>query len=93
MANPNLEWRSWSEAIRLIAGGATLERTWKVALIVGTILSLGNQLTHMIDDPTSPITWMRVAFNYVVPFLVASTGYLVAFRVTPDDEKHTSRTN
>ena len=77
-----LAWRTWPEAIGLIVRGATFDRTWRVALVVGTVLSLGNQATHIVDDPGNWVTWVRVGFNYVVPFLVASVGYLTAFRVT-----------
>lgn len=27
-------------------------------------------------DATTPVTWLRVGVNYVVPFLVSSIGYL-----------------
>jgi hypothetical protein len=76
----DLAWQTPGDAVKLIACGATLPATWKIALVVGTILSLANQLTHIVDDPGSWITWLRVGFNYLVPYVVASTGYLVAYR-------------
>ena len=77
----DLSWRTWIDAVKLIARGATFSRCWKVPLVVGTILTIGNQATNIADEPGSGVTWLRVGFNYVVPFLVASTGYLTAFRV------------
>jgi PAS domain-containing protein len=77
----DLSWRTWADAVKLVARGATFSRCWKVALAVGTVLTIGNQATNIIDEPGNVVTWLRVGFNYVVPFLVASTGYLTAFRV------------
>ena len=77
----DLGWQKPIEAVKLILRGATLRATWKIALIVGTILSVANQLGPMVDDPNSLVTWLRVAFNYLVPFVVASTGYLAAYRI------------
>jgi hypothetical protein len=81
----DLSWGTWTDAVKLIARGATFSRCWKVALVVGTILTIGNQATNIADEPGSAVTWLRVGFNYVVPFLVASTGYLTAFRVSTSD--------
>jgi len=75
-----LAWQTPTDAVKLILRGATLGATWKIALVVGTILSVANQYGAMMDDPSSWATWLRVAFNYLVPFVVASTGYLAAYR-------------
>jgi hypothetical protein len=81
----DLAWQRPSEALRLILSGATLSATWKIALVVGTILSLANQLGPMVDDPRDWLTWLRVGFNYAVPFFVASIGYLAAYRRTTQE--------
>ena len=81
----DLAWRTPTDAIKLMLRGATLKQTWKIALVVGTILSIANQLGPMVDEPSSWVTWLRVAFNYLVPFVVASTGLLAAYRVPAED--------
>jgi hypothetical protein len=50
---------------RQIAGSSL-----KIALVVGTILNIVNQLGRVMDglDPS----WMHVVLNYLVPFCVAS---------------------
>jgi hypothetical protein len=53
---------------------------WKVAAVVGTILSAVNQGSVIADGDATPATWVRVAVNYLVPFLVASVGFLSACR-------------
>jgi hypothetical protein len=54
-------------------------------LVVGTILSLVNQLHIVIDGDASWATWIRVAVNYVVPYCVASIGFLSACRTPRSD--------
>ena len=51
-----------------------------MALVVGTILSLVNQGSVVAGGLATPATWVRIAINYVIPFCVASFGYLMACR-------------
>jgi len=74
---------SWSkprEALALFARGATVRMAWRVALLVGTILSLINQ-GDVVARGQAAGTWIRIGLNYCVPFIVASWGYLAACRV------------
>ncbi|NUR27742.1 MAG: class I SAM-dependent methyltransferase [Catenulispora sp.] len=52
-----------------------------MAVVVGTVLSLVNQGEVIAGGGATRGTWVRVAVNYLVPFLVASTGYLSGRRV------------
>ena len=74
-------WRTYPEAIALILRGGTARACFKVALVVGTLLSAVNQGATIFGGHATAATWARVAVNYLVPYLVASTGYLAAFRV------------
>jgi hypothetical protein len=56
----------------------TLRRTVRIALIVGTLLSLINQGTVIAGGDATAATWLRVAANYLVPFCVSSAGFLTA---------------
>jgi hypothetical protein len=60
--------------------GYTIRTALPTALLVGTILSVVNQGMVVADGQATVGTWLRVAVNYVVPFLVASVGYLSARR-------------
>jgi len=46
--------------------------------VVGTVLSLVNQGSIILKGHATMSTWVRVAVNYVVPYLVSSIGWLFA---------------
>lgn len=52
-----------------------LRRCAPTALIVGSLLSIINQGGVIARGDTSYLTWMRVALNYLIPFVVANVGY------------------
>ncbi|MFR9749715.1 nitrate/nitrite transporter NrtS [Nocardia sp. 004] len=71
-------WRSPTEAVWLLLRGATVRTAAPTALTVGTVLSLVNQGDTVLGGDATPVTWLRVAVNYLIPFLVASIGWLSA---------------
>ncbi|MFA5885127.1 MAG: nitrate/nitrite transporter NrtS [Acidimicrobiia bacterium] len=74
---------SWStprEALGLFLRGATVRTGVRVALVVGTVLSLVNQGQTIANGSATVGTWVRVAVNYMVPFLVSSYGFLAGCR-------------
>ena len=71
-------WSTPGEALHLVFLRATLRKTTRIALVVGTILSLINQLGVILDGRANYATWIRVGANYLVPFCVSSTGFLTA---------------
>lgn len=73
-------WTTARQAIGLFCRGATLRTAAPVAIIVGTVLSLVNQLHVIIDGDVTWATWIRIAINYTVPYIVASIGFLSACR-------------
>lgn len=79
-AGSELEWRHWREAAVLFLRGATVRAAWPTAAVVGTVLSVVNQGDVVISGGATLATWLRIAFNYAVPFVVASTGFLSAYR-------------
>jgi len=74
---PDGTWESYSEALGLFLRGATLATATRIALVVGTWLSLMNQGRSILDG-NAP--WVKVVLNYLTPFAVASLGYLAARR-------------
>lgn len=83
--NPNRRpppsWSSPREACVLIARGHTFRTGVVVASVVGTILSGVNEGAVIASGHLDVSTWARVATNYLVPFVVASVGYLAPFRL------------
>lgn len=63
-----------------MARGYTLATAVRVAAVVGTILSAVNQGSVLAAGHIGVATAARVATNYLVPFTVASIGYLAPFR-------------
>lgn len=73
-------WASPLDACRLILRGVTFRTCARVALVVGTILTIVNQGSVIVGGDASPVTWVRMGVNYLVPFVVSSIGYLAPFR-------------
>lgn len=67
--------------IGLLLRGYTVRTAAPVALLVGAVLSAVNQGAVIFSGHASLSTWIRVAVNFVVPFTVASWGYLAAHRI------------
>ncbi len=67
----------------LFLRGATIRVAGRVALVVGTILSAVNQGSLIVAGDGTVATWIRVAVNYLTPFVVASIGYLAGCRAVP----------
>jgi hypothetical protein len=70
-------WDSYRDAARLFARGATLASATPIAAVVGTWLSLINQGSAIVDGRPP---WLKIALNYLTPFVVASLGFLAARR-------------
>lgn len=79
MAEPS--WTRPIEAVGLFLHGHTVRTASPIAVVVGTVLSAVNQGAVIVGGDATIGTWLRVAFNYLVPFVVASVGYLSARRV------------
>lgn len=78
--SPGPTWTRPRDAAVLFACGATAPAVWRVAVVVGTILSVVNQGAVIAAGEASAGIWLRVAFNYLVPYVVASIGFLKACR-------------
>ena len=76
-------WSSRADACRLVLRGVTFPTCARVALVVGTILTVVNQGSVIVGGEATSATWVRVGVNYLVPFLVSSIGYLAPFRCRP----------
>lgn len=61
----------------MFLAGATVPAAARIALVVGTWLSLMNQGDRIVHGD---VPWLRLALNYATPFVVASLGFLSARR-------------
>lgn len=61
-----------------------LRKTGAIALVVGTVLFCINQLDVVLRGDATAAVWVKSAVTYVVPFVVANLGVLVASRADPD---------
>ena len=71
-------WDRPVEAIGLFFRGHTLRTAVPTALVVGTVLCVVNQGAILMSGDATTGTWVRMVVNYLVPFVVASIGYLGA---------------
>lgn len=78
--SPAASWSTGREALGLFARGVTVPTAVPTALVVGTVLSAVNQAGVIGGGDATAATWVRVGVNYLVPFLVASVGFLAACR-------------
>jgi hypothetical protein len=68
------------EALRICGRREHLRRTIRIALVVGTILTLINQADVIFSGDATIITWVKAALNYCVPFVVSNLGLLAGKR-------------
>ena len=73
-------WVHWREAPAVVLYPPHLRRTATIALIVGTILFIINQLDVVLRGDADAVVWIKVAITYLVPFCVSNAGVLVASR-------------
>jgi len=53
-----------------------------VAAVIGTLVSAMNQGTGLAAEAADTATWIRVGVNHMIPFCVASFGFLAARHTT-----------
>ena len=77
-------WHRPADALRLLVTGATARTCVPVAAVVGTLLSVVNQVDVVAAGNTAaPVVAAKVLANYAIPFLTSSTGALLAVRERP----------
>jgi hypothetical protein len=77
---PVPRWSTPGQAVGHIVCGRTWHVAARVAAVVGTILTLVNQGSVIADGDATAATWVRTGFNYLVPYVVSSIGFLAAGR-------------
>jgi hypothetical protein len=79
------------EALRICFKREHLRRTVKIALVVGTILTLINQLDVILKGDATSLTWVKAGLNYCVPFIVSNLGLLAGKRAEAEHLDHTRK--
>ena len=64
------------EAVAYCFTPHNLQRTVRIALIVGVLLTAINQGAVVTAGHATAATWVRSGLNFVVPFLVSNAGLL-----------------
>ena len=72
------------QSLEIVFRGENLRRTIRIALVVGTILTLINQLDVFIHGNETTLTWIKVGLNFCVPFVVSNLGLLAGKRADGD---------
>ena len=72
------------QALRICFRREHLRRTVRIALVVGTILTLINQADVIFGGDATVITWIKAGLNYCVPFVVSNLGLLAGKRAELD---------
>ncbi len=75
-----MHWSTAREALRVVLLPRHLRRSSVTALIVGTALFAINQLDVVISGDATWVTWVKSGVTYLVPFVVANVGILIATR-------------
>jgi hypothetical protein len=68
------------EALRICGQREHLRRTIRIALVVGTILTIINQADVILKGDAVTLTWVKAGLNYCVPFIVSNLGLLAGKR-------------
>ncbi|MFN2615268.1 MAG: nitrate/nitrite transporter NrtS [Actinomycetota bacterium] len=71
-------WATWREALVVVRYRPHLLKTFRIAMIVGTIIFSINQLDIVIRHKATTSTYLKGALTYLVPFCVSNYGILVA---------------
>lgn len=81
MTPTEVSWSTWPEAFKLLVTGRTRRPALRIALIVGTLLTLFYQGGALFTGDLDAETFARITFNYCLPYIVSSIGFLLACRV------------
>lgn len=68
----------WRTALVVCRNPSTLRRTVRIALVVGTVLTIINQLDVIVGGDATLLTGVKIGLNFCVPFIVSNLGVLAA---------------
>ncbi|MGC8488213.1 MAG: hypothetical protein ACP5QO_08335 [Clostridia bacterium] len=80
MAEQSPTWTRWRDIPAVVVHPANLRSTGTIALVVGALLFLVNDLDTMLRSGASASIVVKAALNIVIPFCVSNFGLLTATR-------------
>jgi hypothetical protein len=63
-----------------------LRRTFRIALVVGCVLTAINQLDVILAGDATALTGVKIGLNFCVPFIVSNLGVIAATRTAREPE-------
>ena len=72
---------SWGRMVHYACSEGVPRRSFRVALIVGSVLNLINQGDALLN--AAPVNWLKLLLTYVVPYAVSTYG-VVSYRMNAD---------
>jgi hypothetical protein len=67
-------------AVEICCARPTLRRTVRIAAVVGLVLTAINEGDSIVHGEVSAATGIKMALNFVVPFIVSNLGVLAGTR-------------
>jgi len=80
VSEPERARASVTVAIQICCTRATLRRTMRIAAVVGLVLTAINEGDSLARGALSFATGIKIAFNFLVPFVVSNLGVLAGTR-------------
>lgn len=74
-------WSTPRQALAVVSHRPHLRASLRIALVVGSVLFVINQLDVVLRGDATTATWLKGAVTFVVPFVVSNLGILAATRV------------
>src|SRR3989442_15405636 len=77
---PGPVWARIAVVVEICGARTTLRRTVRIAAVVGLVLTAINEGDSLAGGHVSAATGIKMALNFVVPFIVSNLGVLAATR-------------
>ena len=72
-----MDTRPVPDGLRYVFSAIVFKRNCLLAVIVGCLLTLANQLDVLLAQPFSFRLGTKILFNFLIPFVVSSTSALL----------------
>jgi hypothetical protein len=83
MTGTSPTWSTWRQALGVVRAPSSLKRSGLVAVIVGSLFFVMNQLDVIMAGRGTALVWAKAALTYLTPLVVSNIGMLSATRKPP----------